>query len=365
MIAPTVPAGMQQALHRIESLHARFTPTGFTTSRTFTAALTSAGQSLGTQTAQATALPVTHDPALPPAATVRPPGLDLPPVSPAAATAAVAHAPAAPSGHDPASVAIGAAKTMLGKSYTWGGEDPSTSFDCSGLVKWAYAQAGVELPRASYQQVNAGTPVPVDPAQLRPGDLLFSSSRGLPVGHVALYLGEGKVIEATRSGGVVINNVDWDSIVSARRVTPAHATTGQGQGWQSRLPPAATPYLADIQAASARHGIDPALTAALIWAESGFNAHAVSPAGAIGLGQLMPATAASLGVNPHDPAQNIDGTARYAAAQLRAFGSVELMAAAYNAGPSAVARAGGVPGYPETQAYVARVSDLYRKVKGA
>ncbi|HEU4657632.1 MAG TPA: lytic transglycosylase domain-containing protein [Capillimicrobium sp.] len=130
-----------------------------------------------------------------------------------------------------------------------------------------------------------------------------------------------------------------------------------------------TQYDALIQAAAAKYGIDPALLKGLIRAESNFDPNAGSPAGAQGLTQLMPATAASLGVtNPYDPAQSIDGGAKYLAAQLRTFGGdVTKALAAYNAGPGAVQRYGGVPPYAETQAYVVRVqqyADGYRSSMG-
>ena len=100
-----------------------------------------------------------------------------------------------------------------------------------------------------------------------------------------------------------------------------------------------------------------ALFLALIERESGWNPRAVSPKGAQGLGQLMPDTARDLGVSdPFDPAQNLDGAARYFATQLARFGDVRLALAAYNAGPEAVARHGGVPPYPETRAYVAALA---------
>jgi soluble lytic murein transglycosylase-like protein len=126
------------------------------------------------------------------------------------------------------------------------------------------------------------------------------------------------------------------------------------------------PYKAEIDAAAAKYGLDPALLRGLIRAESNFNPNAGSPAGAQGLTQLMPGTAASLGVtNIHDPAQNIDGGARYLRQQLDAFGGdVTKALAAYNAGPGAVKRYGGVPPYAETQAYVRRVqqyADEYRR----
>ncbi len=131
---------------------------------------------------------------------------------------------------------------------------------------------------------------------------------------------------------------------------------------QASAPPApsggdTTAYDALIQQSARANGVDPALLKALIRQESGFDPDARSPAGASGLTQLMPATAASLGVtDPTDPAQAIEGGARYLRQQLDAFGGDEAKAlAAYNAGPGAVSRYGGIPPYAETQQYVTRV----------
>ncbi len=112
-----------------------------------------------------------------------------------------------------------------------------------------------------------------------------------------------------------------------------------------------------INAAAQKHGIDPALLKGLIRAESNFNPKAGSPAGAQGLTQLMPGTARGLGVsNPFDPAQAIEGGAKYLAQQLKTFGGDQRKAlAAYNAGPGAVQRYGGIPPYTETRNYVERV----------
>ena len=87
---------------------------------------------------------------------------------------------------------------------------------------------------------------------------------------------------------------------------------------------------------------------------------AVSPAGAIGLGQLLPGTAAMLGVDPWDPAQNLWGTAKYLREQYDTFGNWKLSLAAYNAGPGNVIRHRGVPPFTETQSYVRRVLSVYR-----
>jgi soluble lytic murein transglycosylase-like protein len=117
------------------------------------------------------------------------------------------------------------------------------------------------------------------------------------------------------------------------------------------------PYGAEITAAAKKYGLDPALLAGLVKQESGFNPTAGSPAGARGLTQLMPATAAGLGVTDVlDPIQNLDGGAKYLRQQLDAFGGdVTRALAAYNAGPGAVQRYGGVPPYAETQNYVRAV----------
>jgi soluble lytic murein transglycosylase-like protein len=120
---------------------------------------------------------------------------------------------------------------------------------------------------------------------------------------------------------------------------------------------ASTAFGAEIDAAAASNGIDPALLKGLVSQESGFDPNARSGAGALGLTQLMPGTAAGLGVtNPLDPAQSLQGGAKYLRQQLDRFGGDEKLAlAAYNAGPGAVARFGGVPPYRETQNYVTSV----------
>lgn len=148
--------------------------------------------------------------------------------------------------------------------------------------------------------------------------------------------------------------VDWADV----------AVDGPMPGWADRLPAHGRRWAPAISDAASRAGVDPMLFASLVWAESNFHPGATSRVGAIGLAQLMPATARGLGVDPYDPVQNLAGGAAYLGAQLRAFGSVELALAAYNAGPGAVRRFDGIPPYAETQYYVVRVLRYYQRLAG-
>ena len=121
-----------------------------------------------------------------------------------------------------------------------------------------------------------------------------------------------------------------------------------------------------VEQAAARYGIDPAVLHGLIQQESGFDPEAQSSAGAAGLTQLMPGTASSLGVaNPLNPAESIEGGARYLSQMMNQFGGNTADAlAAYNAGPGAVQQYGGVPPYAETESYVQKVlgyAEAYRQ----
>jgi len=155
------------------------------------------------------------------------------------------------------------------------------------------------------------------------------------------------------------------SVATAAPAPAATVATAGAAATPSALPPG-VPYGAEITAAAQRHGIDPALLAGLVRQESNFDPTAGSPAGARGLTQLMPGTAAGLGVTDvTDPQQSLEGGAKYLKQQLDAFGGdVTKALAAYNAGPGAVQRFGGVPPYAETQSYVQKVQAFAAAYRG-
>lgn len=283
--------------------------------------------------------------------------------SAAAATNRVATTTTTSSGPDGNDV-VEAAKKYLGVPYVWGGTDPTKGLDCSGFVQRTYKDLGIELPRVSYDQAKAGTEVP-SLAQAKPGDLI---AFGSPVDHIAIYVGDGKIIQAPHRGTVVSITPIRREIATIRRIIPdsgtaATSATGTGATPTATLTstggstgiPGAEPYEALFQAAGAKYGLNPRLLAAVAKTESNFNPNSRSGVGAIGLMQFMPATARGMGIDPTDPAQAIDGAARYLRGQLDRFGSAELALAAYNAGPGAVQRYGGIPPYTETRNYVTKV----------
>ena len=120
-----------------------------------------------------------------------------------------------------------------------------------------------------------------------------------------------------------------------------------------------------IKEISARYRVDPRLVMAIVSTESNFNELAVSSSGAMGLMQLMPDTAKQLGVeNPFDPRENLEGGIKYVRYLLERFdGNVELAVAAYNCGPGALERNGGIPPFGETSRYVKKVFDRYHGKK--
>lgn len=181
--------------------------------------------------------------------------------------------------------------------------------------------------------------------------------------------------EATSDGAYVVKAMATPSTTQTAVVpfgilgtpitlTGATFTSAISGSWKDSLPAAGRQWADEIEAAAGEAGLDPRLLAAMVWQESGFNPDAISPSGAIGLTQLMPATAAGLGVDPGNAVENLVGGARYLSWAIDEFGSIELGLAAYNAGPNRVREAGGIPEIPETRAYVPAVLDYYRQLGG-
>ncbi len=155
------------------------------------------------------------------------------------------------------------------------------------------------------------------------------------------------VLEIAPNGAVTV--YDRPTLFTSAGAAPIAPRPAKPQGADDMIAPMLT------QSAE-RAGVAAELVEAVAWAESRFDTAALSPRGAIGVMQLMPETAQEMGVDPSDPAQNIDGGARYLRKMIDAFGGdVNLALAAYNAGAAAVRAYGGIPPYKETQAYVEAV----------
>jgi cell wall-associated NlpC family hydrolase len=249
------------------------------------------------------------------------------------------------------------AKRYLGVAYKWGGTNPATGLDCSGLVQRVMKDLGVSVPRTVADQRNAGQAVG-SLAQAKPGDLLVFGSH-----HIGIYVGNGKMLHAPHTGDHVRISDVYETPTRIRRILPSGSSLSTSAVdslrpislRQSGSGQASHRYDALFERAQRKYDLPSGLLRAVASVESSFNASAVSPAGARGLMQLMPGTARGLGVDPMDPAQAVDGAARMLSGLIDQFGSVRLALAAYNAGAGAVKKYGGVPPYTETQNYVKRV----------
>lgn len=252
----------------------------------------------------------------------------------------------------------GIASKYVGTPYLWGGTTPS-GFDCSGFTQYVYSKIGIELPRTTGQQAKVGTPIS-SIANAKPGDLLFfvgSDGTVQSPGHVGIYVGNGQMIDAPYTG----TTVQVQSLSTAGKVVEIRRILGSGlaAGVQT-LGTVAIPsqYMPTVLDAANANGIPASLLGALLSQESGFNPAAVSHAGAVGIAQFMPSTALGMGVNPYDPTSAIYGAAKLISSYLAKFGSYAEALAAYNAGAGAVESYGGIPPYPETQAYVKNILSM-------
>jgi hypothetical protein len=260
-------------------------------------------------------------------------------------------------GLDGTGAVVAAALAQIGWPYVWGGESRAEGgFDCSGLVDYALAAAGMPVGRltaAGLQQL--ARPLAVG-AALQPGDLVFV---GAPAHHVGLVVAPGLAVEAPHRGALVhveaIGDGGWTG--AGRIALPGGGTTmpaGAELGVPAYVP---APVRVAIARAARAEQVPPALLAAQLEAESGFDASAISSAGAQGIAQFMPATWAGSWnpqrlSSPFDTAAAIAAQARLMHLLLeRAGGDVSTALAAYNAGPAVVR--GEWP--RETRAYVARI----------
>lgn len=207
---------------------------------------------------------------------------------------------------------------------------------------------------------------------------LFDANIALAEGFVLSFQSDGRLTSTTPQSGFAQTYVDG---IGQRRPEPvvyaAPVEPSQPRAQPSRSIPRPE-ILTAIQETAQRYGGHNALRRAGLtvsdWQilfqanieiESAYRPNARSSVGAIGLGQLMPATAAQLGVDPYDWQANLDGSARYLLMMLAQFGTPDLALAAYNAGPDAVARYDGIPPYRETQNHVRRVMAVAQRLTGA
>jgi cell wall-associated NlpC family hydrolase len=284
----------------------------------------------------------------------------------ASARAGIAFAPALPlegfrladvRGLDAGGAIVAAALAQLGWPYVWGGESRAEGgFDCSGLIDYALAAAGIPVGRltaAGLQQL--ARPLPAG-AGLRAGDLVFV---GLPAHHVGLVVAPGLAVEAPHRGArVQVESLGDGGWTGAGRLSlPGPVDTAPGDGQLAVPAYVPGPLRALIARAARAEQLPPALLAAQLEAESGFDASARSRSGAEGIAQFMPATWAGnwnpqRERSPFEPGPAIAAQARLMHVLLeRAGGDIASALAAYNVGPAVLPA--DWPG--ETRAYIARI----------
>lgn len=260
-------------------------------------------------------------------------------------------------GMDAGAAVVAAALAQLGWPYIWGGESRAEGgFDCSGLIDYALAAAGIPVGRLTADGLQQlARPLPPG-AELQAGDLVFV---GLPAHHVGLVVAPGLAVEAPHRGARVrvesLGEGGWTG--AGRLLLPGLTAAAPGEGGIA-VPAYVPAQLRPLIARAARaEQLPPALLAAQLEAESGFDASASSPSGAQGIAQFMPATWAGSWNpqrerSPFETAPAIAAQARLMHVLLeRAGGDIASALAAYNAGPAVL------PGqWPrETRAYVARI----------
>lgn len=292
-------------------------------------------------------------------------------------------------------VAAAAAIALVGKiPYSYGASAEQTAArsgaDCSSFIQYIESLVGVNLSRTADAQYKDTQAQAVSKTDLKTGDLLFFGGWNDPsnppgyagIQHVAMYIGNGKLVqEGGSNNNVNVANVadfgsyfmyatrpsasgrlpDPATLLAPSSGDPAALTPMSGSAALARFDAVSSqiPYAAEIRSAAIANGIDPLLLASLVYAESNFNATAVSGCGAQGLTQLMPGTAAELGVtDPFDPQQNLNGGAAYLATQMKRFGRTDLALAAYNAGPGYVSNLGAVPS--GCQYYIHKILDQWQ-----
>jgi peptidoglycan DL-endopeptidase CwlO len=260
-------------------------------------------------------------------------------------------------GLEAAEAVVAAALAQLGWPYVWGGESRAEGgFDCSGLVDYAFAAAGHPVGRLTAAGLQAlARPLPAG-AGLLPGDLVFV---GDPAHHVGLVVAPGLAVEAPSRGALVhVEPLAAGGWTGAGRILLPGTRGGDDAEAMLAVPAYVPERLRGLIATAARaEQVPPALLAAQLEAESGFDAMARSPAGALGVAQFMPATWSGAwnpqrDRSPFEPGPAIAAQARLMHELLeRSAGDVASALAAYNAGPGVLSRA-----WPrETRAYVARI----------